>query len=104
MGGKAKPTKHTAKELAGKAKAATQNAGGGSSGAADRKGGKAGHAKYECPICGQAAPDPKSAEQHWDSKHHKTGPFNAEDWKDKHAEVGGVTTAGVAVQGSKKKK
>ena len=43
---KAKPTKHTAGELAAKAKAATQNAGGGKAGLQDRKGG-VGHAKYK---------------------------------------------------------
>lgn len=47
MGGKAKPTQHTAKEIAGKAKAALQNKGGGKAGLADRLGGKAGHAKYK---------------------------------------------------------
>ena len=51
QGGKAKPTKHTSKELKNKEKAATQNKGGGKHGAADRKGGKAGHAKFECYIC-----------------------------------------------------
>ena len=99
MTGKAKAQKHTAKELNAKAFAATVNRGGGSAGAADRAGGKAGHAKYKCPVCMQAAPDPKSAEMHWDSKHAKTGPFCMENWSDKHAESGGVTTAGVAVRG-----
>lgn len=41
MGGKAKPTKHTAKEINGKIAAATQNKGGGKEGLADRKGGAA---------------------------------------------------------------
>jgi len=41
MGGKAKPTKHTAKEIAGRIAESTQNKGGGKSGLADRKGGKA---------------------------------------------------------------
>ena len=53
MGGKAKPTKHTAKEIKAKAKAAKMNKGGGKSGIKDRKGGKAGHAKLKCPICMQ---------------------------------------------------
>lgn len=44
---KAKQAHHTAKELAAKAKAALQNAGGGKAGLADRKGGQAGHAKYK---------------------------------------------------------
>jgi hypothetical protein len=45
--GKAKPAKHTSAELAAKAKAATQNAGGGKAGLVDRKGGSVGHAKYK---------------------------------------------------------
>jgi hypothetical protein len=32
------------------------------------------------------------------------GAFDVEQWTDKHAETGGVTTAGVGVAGSKKKK
>lgn len=45
--GKAKPAKHTSAELRAKAKAATQNAGGGKAGLADRKGGAAGHQKFK---------------------------------------------------------
>ena len=52
MAGKAKPKKHTAKEIAGKVAAATQNKGGGKAGLADRLGGAAGHAKFKCPSCG----------------------------------------------------
>ena len=67
--GKAKPAKHTSAELAAKAKAALQNAGGGKAGLADRKGGAAGHAKYKCHICGQQAPDPKTMQvQQWRGK------------------------------------
>eukprot|EP00448_Togula_jolla_P016499 CAMPEP_0170592398 /NCGR_PEP_ID=MMETSP0224-20130122/12903_1 /TAXON_ID=285029 /ORGANISM="Togula jolla, Strain CCCM 725" /LENGTH=118 /DNA_ID=CAMNT_0010916301 /DNA_START=58 /DNA_END=414 /DNA_ORIENTATION=- len=99
MGGKAKAQKHTAAEINKKAFEATVNRGGGSAGIKDRQGGKAGHAKYKCNICGQAAPDPKSAEAHWDSKHTKMGNFDISLWTDVHAEVGGVTTAGVAVRG-----
>lgn len=101
--GKAKPAHHTSKELAGKAFAATINRGGGADGAADRKGGKAGHAKLKCPACGQQAPDPKSASMHWESKHSKMGDFDQEKWVDMQA-VFGATTVGVAVQGGKKKK
>ena len=100
MGGKAKMQTHTAKECAQKAFAASVNRGGGSAGAADRAGGKAGHAKYKCPVCMQQAPDPKSAEAHWDSKHSKSGAFTISTWADTHAEAGGVTTAGVAVRGA----
>ena len=60
MGGKAKPTKHTAKEIAGKVAAATQNKGGGKAGLADRKGGAAGHAKFKCPSCGVQSPSLKA--------------------------------------------
>ena len=103
MGGKAKPTKHTAKEIAGKVAAATQNKGGGKAGLADRKGGAAGHAKFKCPSCGIQSPSLKSAEMHWDSKHPKL-PFVPEDWTDLHELHGGVTTKGVAVRGSGKEK
>eukprot|EP00746_Dinoflagellata_sp_MGD_P013532 gnl/MRDRNA2_/MRDRNA2_129281_c0_seq1.p1 gnl/MRDRNA2_/MRDRNA2_129281_c0~~gnl/MRDRNA2_/MRDRNA2_129281_c0_seq1.p1 ORF type:complete len:119 (-),score=23.45 gnl/MRDRNA2_/MRDRNA2_129281_c0_seq1:21-377(-) len=99
MGGKAKAQKHTSAELSKKAFEATVNRGGGSAGAADRAGGKAGHAKFKCPVCGQQAPDPKSAEAHWDSKHSKMGNFTIDTWSNTHAECGGVTTAGVAVRG-----
>ena len=101
MAGKAKPKKHTAKELAQKAAAALTNKGGGKAGLADRKGGAAGHAKYKCPVCGQAAPSEKSGEAHWDSKHPKL-PFVFSDWSDLHEEVG-VTTTGLAVKGGKAK-
>ena len=49
---KAKQTKHTSAEIKGKERAANANKGGGKDGLADRKGGKAGHAKYKCPSCG----------------------------------------------------
>jgi len=101
--GKAKPASHTAAELAKKAKDATVNRGGGNKGIEDRKGGVAGHAKFQCPSCGQAVPDMKTGQAHWESKHSKQ-PFVPEDWKDKHAEVGGVTTQGTFVVGSKKVK
>eukprot|EP00812_Abedinium_dasypus_P009452 NODE_3140_length_824_cov_686.530559.p2 GENE.NODE_3140_length_824_cov_686.530559~~NODE_3140_length_824_cov_686.530559.p2 ORF type:complete len:119 (+),score=36.00 NODE_3140_length_824_cov_686.530559:109-465(+) len=99
MTGKAKPQKHSAKELKQKEYAATVNRGGGAAGAADRAGGKAGHARYQCPICKQAAPDPKSGEAHWDARHSKAGPFDFVAWTNAHEVAGGVTTAGVAVRG-----
>lgn len=46
--GKAKPAHHTSAELKAKAKASTQNVGGGKAGKADRKGGVAGHQKFRC--------------------------------------------------------
>ena len=77
------------------------NKGGGKVGVQDRKGGAAGHAKYKCPICAQATPSQKNAQDHWDSKHSKL-PFNFDDWSDLHKEHGG-TTKGVSVAGGKAK-
>lgn len=72
MTGKAKPKKHTAKELAAKLDAATTNRGGGKAGQADRTGQvKGGHAKLECPHCKITAPDVKTMQIHHDSKHPK---------------------------------
>jgi hypothetical protein len=34
--------------------------GGGKAGLADRLGGKVGHSKFKCPVCGIAAPDLKT--------------------------------------------
>jgi len=102
MGGKAKPTKHTASELAQKEKNALCNKGGGSAGLKDRQGGSAGHAKYKCSICFQAAPDPKSMQMHFESKHPKEE-FSLDKCTDTHAEAGGVTTSGVAIRGGIKK-
>lgn len=100
--GKAKPAKHTAAELAAKARAATQNAGGGKAGLADRLGGKAGHSRFKCPTCGQSAPDLKTMQIHFEAKHPKL-PWEPEKVEDLHATTGGITTQGVAVRGSKKK-
>eukprot|EP00758_Cryptobia_borreli_P007750 Tbor_TRINITY_DN5327_c4_g1::TRINITY_DN5327_c4_g1_i3::g.4963::m.4963 len=98
MGGKAKPTKHTAKEISGKNFAATVNRGGGKDGLKDRLGGAAGHAKFLCPHCGQQAPDIKSMEAHHESKHPKID-FDPNVYEDRHTILGG-TTKGVAVRGS----
>ncbi|KAM7514155.1 hypothetical protein LguiA_003738 [Lonicera macranthoides] len=76
MTGKAKPKKHTAKEIQAKIDAATTNRGGGKAGQADRTGQvKGGHAKFECPHCKITAPDVKSMQIHHDSKHPKI-PFD----------------------------
>ena len=70
MTGKAKPKKHTAKEIAAKIDAATTNRGGGKAGLSDRIGAdKGGHAKLACPVCKATAPDVKSMQIHHDSKH-----------------------------------
>jgi hypothetical protein len=97
MGGKAKPTKHTAKEIAKKSALATVNASGGKAGELDRKGGKAGHSKYQCPQCMQAAPDLKSMKLHFESKHPKAT-WDDSKFEDLHEKHGGTTT-GVAVRG-----
>lgn len=85
MTGKAKPKKHTAKEIQAKIDAATTNRGGGKAGIADRTGqDKGGHAKYECPHCKITAPDVKSMQIHHDSKHPKI-PFDEEKIVNRHA-------------------
>ena len=99
MGGKAKPTKHTAKELAKKLSDATTNRGGGAAGLKDRLGGPAGHSKFQCHICMQQAPDLKSMQAHHESKHAKLEPFDPSRYDDLHEKQGG-TTKGVAVRGS----
>lgn len=98
---KGKAQSHTAKEIAMKTKMANQNAGGGDKGKADRLGGRAGHAKFECYICKQQAPDIKSMGMHFDSKHPKET-MDPEKFVDKH-EVFGGTTQGIAVHGTLKK-
>ena len=104
MGGKAKPKKHTAKEIKGKYKAATTNKGGGKGGIADRKGGKAGHAKFKCYICALQAPSIKNMQAHFESKHSKLT-FEPDKCTDTHALHGGtVQGVGVAGTASKKKK
>ncbi|CAL9116721.1 protein METHYLENE BLUE SENSITIVITY 1-like [Musa acuminata AAA Group] len=76
MTGKAKPKKHTAKEIAAKIDAATTNRGGGRAGAAERSGqDKGGHAKLECPHCKTTVPDLKSMQIHHDARHPKI-PFD----------------------------
>lgn len=101
--GKAKPAKHTAKELAAKTAASTVNAGGGKAGLADRKGGAAGHSKFVCYVCAQQAPSLKNMEDHFSSKHPKEN-MDAEKCVNKQASLGGgSTTQGLAVRGSTKK-
>ncbi|GFZ18434.1 zinc finger (C2H2 type) family protein [Actinidia rufa] len=85
MTGKAKPKKHTAKEIAAKLDAATTNRGGGKAGQADRSGmEKGGHAKLECPLCKVTAPDLKSMQIHHDAKHPKL-PFDESKLLNLHA-------------------
>nr|ABK21472.1 unknown [Picea sitchensis]ABK22477.1 unknown [Picea sitchensis]ABK25380.1 unknown [Picea sitchensis]ABR16146.1 unknown [Picea sitchensis]ABR18171.1 unknown [Picea sitchensis] len=87
MTGKAKPKKHTAKEIAAKVDAATTSRGGGKAGLHDRLGGeKGGHAKYECPHCKTTAPDIKTMEIHHEAKHPKI-PYEESKIINKHATV-----------------
>mmetsp|Transcript_15400 Transcript_15400/g.50603 ORF Transcript_15400/g.50603 Transcript_15400/m.50603 type:complete len:106 (-) Transcript_15400:1822-2139(-) len=103
MTGKAKPTKHTAAAIKAKVAESTQNKGGGKAGLQDRKGGAVGHAKFQCPLCKQPAPDLKTMQMHHESKHPKL-PWEPEKCSNLHEASGGVTTAGVAVRGSVKSK
>ena len=64
------------------------------------QGGKAGHAKFKCPICAVTAPSIKTMTDHHESKHPKL-PFDEAACTNLH-EVHGGTTQGVAVRGSKK--
>ena len=70
MGGKAKPKKHTAAELAAKAKAATESVGGGTAGMAERD--KKAALKTEClePGCaGVKLTSLTVCKTHWGQKH-----------------------------------
>ncbi|KAI0493999.1 hypothetical protein KFK09_024130 [Dendrobium nobile] len=104
MTGKAKPKKHTAKEIAAKVDAATTNRGGGKAGLADRSGQeKGGHAKFECPLCKVTAPDLKSMQIHHDARHPKI-PFEESKLTDLHASSAVETSkARPGVRGSFKK-
>lgn len=70
MGGKAKPKKHTAAELAAKAKAANESVGGGTAGMAERD--KKAGLKTECLEPGCAGTKISSltvCKTHWSNKH-----------------------------------
>ena len=70
MGGKAKPKKHTAAELAAKAKAANESVGGGTAGIAERD--KKANLKIEClePGCaGIKIASLTVCKTHWGTKH-----------------------------------
>lgn len=89
MTGKAKPKKHTAKEIATKVAAATTNRGGGKAGFEDRTGAdKGGHAKFACPICKATAPDLKSMQIHHEARHPKL-PYEEDKLINMH--VGGAS-------------
>jgi hypothetical protein len=101
MGGKAKPTKHTTKEVLRKTAAANTNMAGGKAGLEDRKGGKAGHSKFICHLCMAPAPSLASMKEHFDNKHPKLV-WDPTKYDDLHEAQGG-TTQGVAVRGSTRK-
>lgn len=106
MTGKAKPKKHTAKEIQAKVDAATTNRGGGKAGLADRSGiEKGGHAKWECPHCKVTAPDVKSMQIHHDARHPKI-PFEEAKIVNLHATVAVADTSSKprpGIRGSLKK-
>ena len=103
MTGKAKPKKHTAKEIAAKVDAATTNRGGGKAGQADRLGQeKGGHAKLECPHCKVTAPDIKSMEIHHEARHPKM-PFDPSKLIDLHASISESSKGKPGIRGSFKK-
>lgn len=103
MTGKAKPKKHTAKEIAAKVDAATTNRGGGKAGQVDRLGlDKGGHAKYVCPVCKATAPDPKSMQMHHESKHPKL-PWDETKIVDQHSLLDTSNKPKPGVRGSIKK-
>lgn len=90
---KAKPTKHTAKELKAKADKALTNRGGGKEGKSDRTGAvKGGHAKYECPVCKVTAPDLKTMQAHHESKHTKLA-WDVNSIKNLHDVTGSTSNA-----------
>jgi len=68
---KAKPTKHSTKELNKRRKLATQDRGGGKKGRDARGGGKTGGARYQCYVCKKFIPDEKTMTIHFESKHSK---------------------------------
>ncbi|RAL41946.1 hypothetical protein DM860_009128 [Cuscuta australis] len=103
MTGKAKPKKHTAKEIAAKEDAATTNRGGGLAGKADRTGEvKGGHAKFACPLCKVTAPSIKTMEIHHESRH-PTITFDASKVTNLHAVLGDTSKPKPGVRGSLKK-
>ncbi|KAK9119478.1 hypothetical protein Scep_017571 [Stephania cephalantha] len=66
---KAKPKKHTTKEIAAKIDAATMNRGGSKARQADQSGQEKGrHAQFECPLCKTTAQDVKSIQIHHEPK------------------------------------
>jgi len=68
---KAKPTKHSRKELDKRRKLATTDRGGGKKGREARSGGGTGGAKFQCYICFKNVPDAKTMTIHFENKHRK---------------------------------
>lgn len=92
MGGKAKPTKHTSKEIAGKIHAAKMRAGGcggGESGKAKRIAPKEGKKDVfiQCAKCLTMQPSLKSMQIHYENKHPKENWAEAEKLYNKDEEI-----------------
>ncbi|XP_074292353.1 protein METHYLENE BLUE SENSITIVITY 1-like [Silene latifolia] len=104
MTGKAKPKKHTAKEIQAKIDAALTNRGGGKAGLKDRTGlEKGGHAKFECPHCKVTAPDVKSMQIHHEARHPKI-PFDDTKINNLHATLAPPPAAAAVAESSSKPK
>jgi len=82
------PRRHTSAEIAGKAKAALTNAGGGKDGLKDRLGGAsvAGHSRFLCQHCKAPVTSLAQAKIHHDARHEKL-PFLESDYFDAHEAV-----------------
>jgi hypothetical protein len=92
MGGKAKPTKHTAKEIAGKIHAAKMRAGGaggGANGKVSRIAPKEGKKDIyiQCEKCLTMQPSLKSMQIHYEAKHPKENWAEAQNLYNKDEEI-----------------
>jgi len=88
MGRKGKTQKHTAKEIAGKVKAAKERngaAGGGGKGAEARMGAWT-KASVLCDVCKTIQPSFKTMQIHYENKHPKDS-YPAEDYEKRFAEA-----------------
>lgn len=109
---KAKPTKHSAKDLKKKAALASTDRGGGKKGMKARSGGGTGGAKFRCWICATNAPSEKSMIIHFDAKHPKET-FSLEkctvntvkkDMDAKRARIGNAGPSAICGKGTRQKK
>ncbi|KAJ4763511.1 zinc finger (C2H2 type) family protein [Rhynchospora pubera] len=105
MTGKAKPKKHTAKEIAAKIDVATTNRGDEKAGQANRLGQeKGGHAKLECRLYKTTMPDIKSMQIHHEVRHPKL-PFEPEKLNNLYTTIstGDSSKTKSGIRGSHKK-